>query len=78
MVITIRKKIGNLKIKTTQYPIKDYGFGHYYWVIEDSRGNIRAAGYSGGSPPDILKEKDVIDIFNRWKIDHPNYGRKVK
>lgn len=67
---TIRKKMGSLKIKVTQYLLEEYSFGHYFWVIEDSRGNVKGCGWSGGSPPNKLRESDAMELFRQWEEDH--------
>ena len=68
-IITTEQKIKGYKFKVTQDLNEQYNFGHYNWVIENSNGDILAAGYSTGSPPNKLTKKEINEIFERWEID---------
>jgi len=68
-LITTERIIKRCKIKVTQGLNERWNFGHYTWVIENSNGDILATGSSSGSPPEELTEKDIKEIFERWKKD---------
>lgn len=67
MLYTLKKKIGVQQIRLTQRLHPKWNFGHYNWVIEDEEGNILLAGFSSGGVKDKVTEKDLDDIFLRYK-----------
>mgnify|MGYP001557779385 CR=1 FL=1 len=68
-VITTERKIKRCRVRVTQNLHERLNFGHYKWVIENSNGDILAAGSSSGGVPNELTEKDIKEIFERWRKD---------
>ena len=69
MLKTIERKFKDYRLKVTQGMSERFNFGHYKWYIIDNHGHIVGNGYSGGSPPAELTEKDIEEIFERWERD---------
>jgi len=63
---TLKKKIRGYHVKLTQRLDDYYNSGHFYWIVEDKRGNILMAGASTGGVPDRVVMKDLEELFDRW------------
>jgi hypothetical protein len=60
-------KNGDL-IKLTQNLHEEYKFGHFYWYIENKDSEIINAGSSTGAAPDKVGDKDLFEIYKRYRI----------
>jgi hypothetical protein len=78
VIVTLQKLLAApeavYKIKLTQNQHEEWKFGHYFWYIESSNGDIVASGYSVGSPREPVTKKELENIFNRWYKDKEFWG----
>lgn len=66
---TLRKKIRGYHVKLTQRLDDYYNTGHFYWTVEDNKGNILMAASSTGGVPDKITYNDLYELFERWWRD---------